>query len=449
MTILLVEDDRSLRRVLEFKLQKHGYSVTAVGDAQAALRELEAGEYALLLSDIRMPGMDGLELLERARSLRPDLKVILITAHATVSQAVSAVKLGAFDYLTKPFEDDELFLAVRKVASYSELEQENRQLRGQLSGSADSHRLIGVSKEFKRLLALVDRVAPSEATILIRGESGTGKELVARRIHARSQRATGPFVAVNCAALPAELMESELFGHVRGAFTGAHRTRRGKFELASGGTLFLDEVSELSVKLQAKLLRALQEQVIEPLGAEHPVEVDVRVLAATNADLDLLVEQRSFRRDLYFRLNVIPVHVPPLAERREDIPPLVHEFVRRYAGGKKVEVAGPLLERLTSAPWPGNVRELENLVERLVILRSGSTLSERDLPADFERGSTISAGTPAVPTYSQAEQKLVRDALDRTGWNKSAAARLLDIPRHVLIYRMKKYDIRGGGDGAH
>jgi len=439
MNILLVDDDRSLRRVLEFKLQKQGFAVTAVGDAQAALRELEAGEFSLLLSDIRMPGMDGLELLERARVLRPDLKVILITAHATVAQAVAAVKLGAFDYVTKPFEDDELLLAIRKAVSYSELEQENRSLKGQLSLA---HRLIGVSPVFKQMLALVDKIAPSDASVLITGASGTGKELVAQRIHAKSQRAGRAFVVVNCAAIPAALMESELFGHVKGAFTGALRAKRGKFDLASGGTLFLDEVGELSTELQAKLLRALQEQVIEPLGSERPVEVDVRVLAATNADLEARVETGAFRKDLYYRLNVIPVHIAPLAERRDDIPVLVQEFVRRYAGGKRIDVSTGLLEHLKSGAWPGNVRELENLVERMVVLRTSSTLSEKDLPADF--GRTQAAGDSGVPalTYSQAEQRLVRDALERAGWNRSEAARLLDIPRHVLIYRMKKYDIR-------
>ena len=442
MNILLVDDDRSLRRVLEFKLQKQGFSVTAVSDAQEALRELEAGEFSLLLSDIRMPGMDGLELLERARTLRPELKVILITAHATVSQAVSAVKLGAFDYVTKPFEDEELLLAIRKAESYAELEQENRSLKGQLSASSEAHRLIGVSPAFKQMLALVDKIATSDATVLISGASGTGKELVARRIHARSPRAGRPFVAVNCAAIPAQLMESELFGHVKGAFTGAIRAKRGKFELATGGTLFLDEVSELSIELQAKLLRVLQEQVVEPLGSERSVEIDVRVLAATNADLESRVERGTFRKDLFYRLNVIPVRIAPLAERRDDIPVLVQEFVRRYAGGRKIEVAGALLERLKAGSWPGNVRELENLVERMVVLRTGHSLTEHDLPSDFDRGPAGSGAAAPALTYSQAEQKLVLDALDRAGWNRSEAARLLAIPRHVLIYRMKKYGLR-------
>jgi two-component system NtrC family response regulator len=442
VNILLVDDDRSLRRVLEFKLQKHGFSVTAVGDAREALRELEAGDFALLLSDIRMPGMDGLELLERARAARPDLKVILITAHATVSQAVQAVKLGAFDYVTKPFEDEELLLTIRKAVSYAELEQENRTLKGQLSAAADSHRWIGVSPAFKQMVALVDKIAPSEATVLITGASGTGKELVARRIHAKSPRAGGPLVTVNCAAIPAPLMESELFGHTRGAFTGALASRRGKFALAAGGTIFLDEVGELSTELQAKLLRVLQEQVIEPLGSEHPVSVDVRVLAATNADLEQRVTEGRFRKDLFYRLNVIPVRVPSLSERRDDVPVLAHEFVRRYAGGKRIELGAELLERLSVHDWPGNVRELENLVERMVVLRTSNTLTEKDLPAEFGKpGPGAPESTPTL-TYSQAEQRLVLDALQRARWNRSEAARLLDIPRHVLIYRMKKYALK-------
>ena len=442
MRILLADDDQALRRVLQFKLEKQDFDVTAVENGSDALRALKAERFDLLLSDIRMPGMDGLELLEQATTAQPDLKVILITAHATVAQAVLAVKLGAFDYITKPFEDDELFLTIEKALKYQRLEAENRELRGRLQAT-DAPPLIGVSPAFKDLMSLIDKIAGSDATVLISGPSGTGKELVARRIHARSSRINHEFVAVNCAAIPANLMESELFGHVKGAFTGAVRNKRGKFEIADGGTLFLDEIGDLAIDLQAKLLRVLQERAIEPVGGEKRVDVDVRVLAATNADLEQRVASGEFREDLYYRLNVIPVRIPPLRERREDIPALIKEFVPRFAGGDRVEVSTSLVRSLMEHDWPGNVRELENLIERMVVLRSSDQLTDEDLPADLGGTGRMpqDLAEPSKLTYPQAEEKLIRDALERAGWNRSRAARTLDIPRHVLTYRMKKYGI--------
>jgi two-component system NtrC family response regulator len=424
---------------LQFKLEKHGFDVTAVENGSEALRELESRPFDLLLSDIRMPGMDGLELLERARQVVADLKVILITAHATVNQAVQAVKLGAFDYVTKPFEDDELLLTISKALKYAQLEEENRELKEKLAASEHAPHLIGVSPTFKNLMTMIDKIAPSDATVLIAGPSGTGKELVARRIHAKSNRARRDFIAVNCAAIPANLIESELFGHVKGAFTGAIRNKRGKFELAEGGTIFLDEISELATDLQAKLLRVLQERVMEPVGSEKQVEVDVRVLAATNTDLEARIADKTFREDLYYRLNVIPLHIPSLSSRRDDIPVLVREFVQRFAGDKEVDVTSSLMQKLFEHDWPGNVRELENLMERMVILRASDHLTPDDLPVDF--GSYSARTETANLTYPQAEEKLVRDALIQSGWNRSRAARQLDIPRHVLLYRMKKYGI--------
>ena len=440
MKILLTDDDRSLRRVLQFKLEKYGFEVTAVESGSDALRELESRPFDLLLSDIRMPGMDGLELLERARSLRTALKVILITAHATVAQAVQAVKLGAFDYITKPFEDDELLLTINKALKYAQLEEENRELKGKLAASKRAPRLIGVSTAFKNLMSLINKIAPSEATVLITGPSGTGKELVARRIHAKSGRPNSDFIAVNCAAIPANLIESELFGHVKGAFTGAIRNKRGKFELADGGTIFLDEISELAIDLQAKLLRVLQERVIEPVGSEKQIEVDVRVVAATNTHLESRVAANQFREDLFYRLNVIPLRIASLAERTDDVPILAREFVRRFAGEVKVDVAPDLMQKLLEYGWPGNIRELENLMERMVVLRSCNTIRAEDLPDDFGRSTTAHLAGSGL-TYPQAEEKLIREALEQAGWNRSRAARRLDIPRHVLIYRMKKYAI--------
>ncbi|MCB2229766.1 sigma-54 dependent transcriptional regulator [bacterium] len=444
MRILLVDDDSSVRRVLQFKLQKKGYEVTTASDGVEALAALKERAYDLLLSDIRMPKMDGVELLEQATAVRPEIKVILITAHATVTQAVQAVKLGAFDYITKPFEDDELFVAIDKAFEFEKLETENRRLRGALRKAESGKQLIGESPAFTRMKSLIGKVADTDATILITGESGTGKEMVARAIHWESSRADKEFVAVNCAAIPRELIESELFGHVRGAFTGAVRDKRGKFELADEGTLLLDEVSELAIDLQAKLLRVLQENVIEPVGAERSRPVNVRVLAASNVDLRARAQAGRFRNDLYYRLNVVPVQVPPLRERREDIGLLARHFIETHEGSTAIRFDPKLLQVLVEYSWPGNVRELENLVARMVILRKSDLLTVKDLPEDFGRfdpHETKDEVKNSDVTLEEAERTVILDALDRSDWNKSRAAKRLGIPRHVLLYRLKKYGI--------
>jgi len=451
MRILLADDDSSLRRVTQFKLQKQGYDVTAVVDGQEALDKLQREPFDLLLADIKMPRVDGIELLERAHLSHPHLKIILITAHATVSQAVQAVKLGAFDYITKPFEDEELLVAIEKALAFEKLERENKQLRGRLRQQKRHGKLLGVSKPFKQLIAFIDKIAATDATVLLTGDSGTGKELVARNIHARSARIEQEFVAVNCAAIPHELIESELFGHVKGAFTGAVRDKKGKFELADGGTLFLDEVGELAIDLQAKLLRVLQERIIEPVGSEKQVDVDVRIIAATNIDMKQKVAERLFREDLYYRLNVLPIRLPSLCERDEDIPLLVNEFTRRFGGATDISVSADLMEALRKHSWPGNIRELENLIERMVILRSSNALDISDLPADFNQSensdphgdSTVPGQTGKQVTFHSAQKQMIVEALKRSGGNRTRAAKELDIPRHVLVYRMKKYEIGG------
>ena len=449
MRILLADDDPSLRRVVQFKLQKNGYEVVAVADGRQALEHLEREPYDLLLSDIKMPGVDGIELLEKARERRSELKVILMTAHATVSQAVQAVKLGAFDYITKPFEDDQLFKAIEKALEFGRLESENRRLRGQLDDRT-SGKLIGLSAPFKAMMATVEKIAATEATVLLTGASGVGKELVARHIHGCSARTDHDFIAVNCAAIPRELIESELFGHVRGAFTGAVRDKKGKFELADGGTILLDEIADLALELQAKLLRVLQERVVEPVGADRTRAIDVRVIGSTNVDLEQRIRAGTFRDDLFYRLNVIPIRVPSLAERVEDIPLLAREFVRRFAPDRKVELSPDLERHLCAYAWPGNIRELENLIERIVILRRGDRLTAEDLPGDFGLLAPVSDSsvlpTRGYLTFPEAEETLVRDALVRSGWNRTRAAKLLAIPRHVLIYRMKKYGINPSKD---
>ncbi|HOD65227.1 MAG TPA: sigma-54 dependent transcriptional regulator [candidate division Zixibacteria bacterium] len=447
--ILLADDDASLRRVLQFKLERQGFAVTAAGDGAEALDRLTRERFDLLLSDIRMPRLSGIELLERVRGVQPDLEVIFISAHAEVAQAVQAVKLGAFDYLTKPFEDEQLFVAIDKALEHRRLAEENRLLRGRLRGRDVMRKLVGVSRPFREMMALVEKIAPTDATVLIAGESGTGKEMIARAIHYGSHRADRELVVVNCAAIPRDLIESELFGHVRGAFTGAVRDKRGKFELADRGTLFLDEIAELSIDLQAKLLRAIQEKTIEPVGAEKPVEMDVRLIAATNVDLKERAARGRFREDLYYRLNVIPLRVPSLRERREDIPILVKEFARAFAPSAPLAVDAELMARLAAYAWPGNIRELENLIERMAILRRGEVLTTADLPPDFGRDVGPAEARPAAGdpeperTLPETEKQLIIKALTRTGGNRSRAALQLGIPRHVLVYRMKKYGLHG------
>lgn len=450
MRILLADDDDSVRRVIHFKLEKHGFDVTSTADGRAALDELKADRFDLLLADIRMPGLDGIELLEASQKTQPGLKVILITAHAEVSQAVRAVKLGAFDYITKPFDDEELFVAIDKALAFKRLEKENSFLKSRLKETSISHKLIGVSKPFKDVIDLINKIARTDATVLLTGESGTGKELIARTIHENSERAAEDFVAVNCAAIPRDLLESELFGHVRGAFTGAIRDKKGKFELAEGGTLLLDEIGDLAIDLQAKLLRVLQEQTVEPVGSELKKDIDIRLIAATNVDLQQRIADGSFREDLFYRLNVIPIHIPPLRERVDDIPVLVQAFISKYAGddASKIIVDPAVIDKFKTHRWPGNIRELENTIERMIILRHTDRLTIADVPGDFSR--SVQPSTPEQResrqdshlTFHENEKKLVTDALNACGWNRTKAAKYLNVPRHVLVYRMKKYDIR-------
>lgn len=444
MRILLADDDYSVRRVLQFKLEKKGFKVDSVADGLQAVEALKSTPFDLLLSDIRMPKMDGIKLLREAKSVQPNIKVILITAHATVNQAVQAVKLGAFDYITKPFEDEELFVAIEKALQFEKLEFENKKLRGRLKKAESDKKLVGASKPFRQLKSMIHKIADTDATILVTGESGTGKEVVARTIHQESSRADQEFIAVNCAAIPRELIESELFGHVKGAFTGAVRDKKGKFELADEGTLLLDEISELAIDMQAKLLRVLQESVVEPVGAETRRPIDVRLIAASNVDLRARVQSGKFREDLFYRLNVVPLHVPSLRERRDDIPLLAREFLRKYARQDEIGLESKLLDKLMEHDWPGNVRELENLIARMVILRRGSKLTVKDLPDDFGQFNPREDGNnerESQVTLEEAEKNLIVEALEKTAWNKTKAAKRLNIPRHVLIYRLKKFGI--------
>jgi two-component system NtrC family response regulator len=443
--ILVIDDDESLRRVLEYTLQEEGYEVFTAASGEEGLELFEERQPALVITDMKMPGINGFQVLKELKERSAEALVIIVTAFGEVDAAVKAMKLGAYDFITKPLSRDELKLTVKKALQFLGLTEENRQLREKLSGRDDLKNLVGMSPKMERLFASVRKVADTEATVLITGESGTGKELVARAIHTLSSRKSAPFIAINCAAIPRDLLESELFGHTKGAFTGAVKDRVGKFQLADRGTLFLDEVGDLPVELQPKLLRALQERIVEPLGGGKAQKIDVRVVAATNQDLEGAIADGSFREDLYYRLSVIPIHLPPLRERKEDIPLLVRHFTNKF-GHANVTFTKGTLDALAMYSWPGNVRELENAIERLLIMRRGDEIGQDDLPGKIldertNKKRMIFVLPDEGYPLEQLEKEVVEESLTRNNWNQTAAARFLGIPRHVLVYRMEKYGI--------
>jgi len=429
-TLLVADDDPGLRESLERTLTREGYRVVLASDGRAALERVQAGGVDLIVTDLRMPGLTGLE--------------ILLTAFGTVEEAVKAMKDGAYDFLTKPFRREQLIKLVDKALERRDLIEQNKELKKQLEDIRAKGQMIGSSPAYRRMLSLVEQVADSSATILIQGESGAGKELVARTIHERSGRRAGPFVAVNCAALPETLLESELFGYEKGAFTGAAGRKEGRFELANTGTLFLDEVADLSLVTQPKILRVLQEGEFERLGGTRTLQVDVRIVAATNQDLAEMVKEKRFREDLYYRLNVITVRVPPLRERHEDIRLLAQHYLRVYAAknGRKLEsFSNEALERLESYKWPGNVRELENLIERTVLLARKDRIDAEDLPEEVAgvkrppRDAILElVGTP----LAEIEQRLLDETLRITGGNKTQAAKLLGIDVRTVARKLER-----------
>lgn len=447
--ILFIDDDRAGREVALFNLRKAGYEVTAASNGTEGLSVFAPEKFDLVVTDVKMPGISGIEVLRRIRAQAPDVPVLVITAFGNVETAVEAMKEGADDFIGKPFHRDQLLLSVEKALERRRLAAEVRGLRIRASGI--EREIVCASGAMKRVLEIADRVAATEASVLITGESGTGKEAVARRIHVRSSRAEGPFVAVNCAAIPGDLLESELFGHRRGAFTGAVRDRLGRFRQADGGTLFLDEIGEIPLPLQAKLLRALQERVVDAVGGDKPIAVDVRIVAATNRELLERIGEGSFREDLYYRLNVVELRVPHLRERPEDIPPLVEHFMRELAPDREVTVPPAVMDELAARPWPGNVRELKNACERMVILCRGSEVSTSDLPPLPQRprsGAVAGEGEewPALPAEGLSlvdlEKRVIERALRLKGGNITQAAAYLRIPRHILVYRIEKHGIR-------
>jgi two-component system, NtrC family, response regulator len=446
-SILLIDDDDSLRRVTEFSLAEAGYKVQAAASGEEGLRLFAKDLFDAVITDITMPGMNGMEVLSRLRERDASLPVIMITAYGTIESAVQAMKQGAFDYITKPFNRDELRITLDRALRMRRLEKENAELRAEVTDRYRFESIIGSGGKLKEVLDLAGRVAASDATVLITGESGTGKELLAKGIHYNSKRADAPFVAVNCAAIPENLIESELFGHTKGSFTGAVRDREGKFEQADSGTLFLDEIGDLRIDLQAKILRALQERQVDRVGGSKPFPVDVRVIAATNRAIEKAVKDGLFREDLYYRLSVVTLHMPPLRERRDDIPMLVGHFLKKFNRDVAVTIEEEALSAIKAYGWPGNVRELENVIERASVLKRGTVITPADLPDKLKKERTgIDSIILNLPDegidLEDLEKNLIIKALEKHNHNQTRAAEYLGITRPTLIYRLEKYGLK-------
>jgi len=446
--ILVVDDEEIVRESLGGWLEKDGYHVEMAEDGPSALKRLQAARFAVLIVDLKMPGMDGLQVLEQAKKLNPDLAVVLMTAYATVDTAVSAMKMGAYDYLVKPFDPEEMSMLMQKIVSQQSLVRENAVLRQALKKEYRFRDLLSKSPAMQSVFELARTAARSNSTILVLGESGTGKEVLSRAIHVESPRHDQPFVAVSCAALTETLLESELFGHEKGSFTGAIARRKGKFEQAHGGTLFLDEVGDIGPKLQLDLLRVLEERKLQRVGGNEQIEVDVRIIAATNRDLRKAALEGKFREDLYYRLNVIPILIPPLRDRREDIPLLVENFLERLAAEMKKKIDGLSAEAMSAVlahDWPGNVRELRNVLERGAVVTQGTTIQLPDLglPA---RGEPHPPRPGTMASLEEVERRHVAAVLSHTGGNVSQSARILGIDRVTLYNKMKKWGLRRDGE---
>ncbi len=439
-TILVIEDEEKQRRVVGLHLAAADYEVKGAGTAEEGWKL--AGDVDLILTDLKLPGMDGLELLEKLKAQNSHTPVVVMSAFSTVENAVEAMKRGAVDFLPKPFSLDHLSVVVEKALEVSNLRSENRELREALGQRYQFENIIGSSPAMQEIFATIMRVAPTRATVLLAGESGVGKDMIARAIHQHSPRKDRPFVKINCTAIPENLMESELFGYEKGAFTGANISKPGKFEQANTGTVMLDEIGDVPASVQVKLLRILQEREFERLGSNKTQQTDVRVIAATNVDLRAALEQGTFREDLYYRLNVVPMNIPPLRERKDDIPYLVEHFAKKFNG----EISEGAMERLVSYHWPGNVRELENVIERSVLLAKGPMVEADDMKIESGIGRakpafTTDAFLPEGMTLDQYEQSIIREALKRANGNKSQAARLLGLTRNALRYRLTQMGI--------
>jgi DNA-binding NtrC family response regulator len=452
LTILIVEDEAKMRRLLELNLGEDGFATLSAGDAESGLKLLRENTVNLVVTDLKLPGMDGLEFLHTVKRQNAALPVVVMTAFGSVETAVEAMKAGASDYVLKPFSLSEMRMVIHKELDVHKLREENRSLREALGKRYSHPNIVARSAKMQEVLATVDRVATTNSTVLLGGESGVGKDLIAHAIHEKSRRSTGPFIKINSTAIPENLLESELFGYEKGAFTGANVSKPGKFELADKGTLFLDEIGDVPPSTQVKLLRVLQEREFERLGGTRTIKVDVRLIAATNRDLREALEQGTFREDLYYRLNVVPIDIAPLRQRKEDIPSLVDLFISRFAGesGKPVDGITPeAMQILVNYHWPGNVRELHNIIERACALTKGTVLKVEDIHLDMRPArSTNGAGNflPEGMTLEQWEDEMIRESLRRANGNKSQAARLLGLSRNALRYRLSKIGISDEGE---
>jgi DNA-binding NtrC family response regulator len=452
-TILIVEDEAKMLRVLELHLADEGFTTHTAPDAESGLKILNREKVDLVVTDFKLPGMTGLEFLQAVKKVDAAIPVIVMTAYGNVETAVEVMKAGGSDYLLKPFPLAELSLVIRKELDARRLREENRELREAVGQRYSYRNIVARSAKMQEVLAMVERVAPTNSTVLLGGESGVGKDLIARAIHEHSRRAAGPFVKINCTAIPENLLESELFGYEKGAFTGATTSKPGKFELADGGTIFLDEIGDVPGATQVKLLRVLQDREFERLGGTKTLKVDVRLVAATNRNLRAALEQGTFREDLYYRLNVVPIDIPPLREHKEDISGLVEHFLERFAreSGKPIRGISPAaLQKMTGFHWPGNVRELENIMERAVALSSSAVLGVADIHLDAASPASSAAAHAFLPegvTLEQWEEQMILEALRRANGNKSQAARLLGLSRNALRYRLSKTGIPDEPEG--
>jgi DNA-binding NtrC family response regulator len=455
-SVLVVDDDPLIRETLADLLEDQGIGSTVVDGAEAALATAREREFDAALSDIRMPGRDGMELLPELRELRPQMPVILMTGYASIDSAIAAMRAGAFDYITKPFRTEAVLASLERAFAFRELERENAQLRRAVERTASFGDLIGSSPAMQEIYALIRKIATSSSSVLISGESGTGKDVIARTIHFSGARASRAFVPINCTAMPEGLLESELFGHVRGAFTGAHANKRGLFEEADGGTLFLDEIGDMPPALQAKMLRVLQDREIRAVGGTRPVRVDVRIIAATNKDLHAEIERGAFRKDLYYRLNVIPIHVPPLRERVEDIPLLAEAFLRKHAGAQAPRLSPEALAQLMRCAWEGNARELENAIERALVLCSGDQIEARDLALEGVEARTSAGFEEALLAEAFRKRLTVKELTDlyvervlkECGGRKGEAARILGLNRRTLYRRDERAASAGASEAS-
>jgi two-component system NtrC family response regulator len=452
-TVLIVDDEKNYTAVLSVVLREEGYETLAANSGEEAVEQLNTASVDLVLTDLKMPGMDGIELLARIKAKDPDLPVIMMTAHGTVDKAVAAMQKGAYTFIQKPFENDRLVIFVQKAVDLYRMVKENRRLREEVAAQYRFENIIGKSQAMQEVFKTIRKVGPSSATVLIEGESGTGKELVAKAIHFNSPRRDQPFIAVNCAALSENLLESELFGHEKGAFTGAVARKKGRFEMADRGSLFLDEIGELSTSLQVKLLRVLQEKVFERVGGVDPVAVDIRVIAATNRSLRAEMEKGRFRGDLFYRLNVVRLQLPPLRERREDIRLLINHFIKKYEAERQYEIPVVGIHRdveriFFDYTWPGNVRELENLIERTMVLCPGERITVSDLPKDFQDSVNNTLHLDGIPanatlydTLAWVERKMIERAMRMAGNVQSRAADILGIGKSGLNQKLKKFQM--------